>query len=59
MRMAANRMFMAPLSPPNLQLRIDPYDMQEGEIERAGAPEPFISSQIVTYKDLISAVRIG
>ena len=59
MRMAANRMFMAPLSPPNLHLRIDPYDMQEGEIERAGAPEPFMSSQIVTYKDLISAVRIG
>ena len=33
MRMAANRQFMAPLTPQTHQFRHDPYDQQSGEIE--------------------------
>lgn len=55
MRMAANRVFMASLDPPNELLRIDPYDMQEGEIERVGASRPLMSREIDTYKILIDA----
>lgn len=46
MRMAANRMFQAPLSPEKSQLRIDPYDNQAGEIERIGADLPYTMRQI-------------
>ena len=36
-RMAANRVFMADLSPDTLQIRRDPYDSQMGEMERIGS----------------------
>ena len=46
MRMAANRMYQAPLAPDMTQLRVDPYDNQSGEMERIGAAQPFTMRQL-------------
>lgn len=46
MRMAANRAYQAELLPQKSQLRVDPFDNQSGEIERAGAELPFTMRQI-------------
>ncbi len=48
MRMAANRVFMAPLQPEEDFLRVDPFDSQEGEISRAGAALPFVGREVDT-----------
>ena len=48
MRMAANRVFLAPLEPLSNALRVDPCDNQEGEIERIGAGLPFVGRQVDT-----------
>ena len=45
-RMAANRVFMAPLQPEEDFLRLDPYDSQEGEISRIGSPQPFVGREV-------------
>ncbi len=46
MRMAANRVFQADLTPEMHALRVDPYDNQSGEIERLGADTPFTMRQL-------------
>lgn len=46
MRMAANRVYQAPLEPMMDALRVDPFDNQSGEIERVGAREPFTGRQL-------------
>lgn len=53
-RMAACRCFMAPVDPDNDQLRLDPYDLQTGEIERIGALYPLMGAQIRSEQRLIS-----
>jgi len=55
MRMAANRQYQAALFPEKQQLRIDPFDFQTGEMERAGAQLPFTMRQIDGDAVLISA----
>jgi hypothetical protein len=58
MRMAANRLFQAELTPEKQQLRVDPYDNQSGEMERTGAELPFTMRQLdgrarlVCYEEL-------
>jgi len=46
MRMVANRVYQAEMTPVKQQLRVDPFDNQGGEIERAGAEVPFTMRQI-------------
>ena len=54
MRMAANRAFMADLTPPMQGFRVDPYDNQSGEIERIGAELAFTGRQTGGDQLLIS-----
>ena len=58
MRMAANRVFMASFDPPMTALRVDPYDSQEGEIERVGADSPFVGREVDTDSCLVSVESI-
>lgn len=53
MRMAANRQFMAPLTPDCDFLRVDPYDNQSGEITRVGMDLPFTGRQVDGDADLV------
>ncbi len=46
MRMVANRVFQAPLTPEMHALRVDPYDNQSGEMEHIGAEMPFTMRQL-------------
>lgn len=46
MRMAANCVYQAALEPEKAQLRVDPFDNQAGEMERAGAEYPFTMRQL-------------
>ncbi len=54
MRMAANRVYQAELKPEKTQLRVDPFDNQSGELERAGAELPFTMRQLGGDAELIS-----
>lgn len=61
MRMAANRIFMADLTPSMNHFRYDPYDNQSGEIERIGECPALLGKQIqddvrlVGYEDVDEA----
>lgn len=58
MRMVANCRFQASLTPEKSALRVDPYDNQSGELERAGAEVPFTGrdldgdAELVSYEEL-------
>ena len=54
MRMVANRVFQAPLTPEKHFLRVDPYDNQSGELERSGAELPFTMRQLDGIAHLVS-----
>lgn len=54
MRLVANRMYQAPITPAMEHFRVDPYDNQSGEIERVGAPEGFNGRQVDGDADLLS-----
>lgn len=54
MRMAANRVYQAELTPPRTQLRADPFDNQSGEIERIGAELPFTMRQLDGDAELLA-----
>ena len=54
MRMAANRVYQAPLTPELNALRVDPYDNQSGEMELIGAELPFTMRQLNGRAELIS-----
>lgn len=58
MRMAANRVFMAPLTPGEDFLRVDPFDSQEGEISRVGADLPFVGREVDSDVRLVEAMPI-
>lgn len=58
MRMAANRVYQAELTPPKTQLRVDPFDNQSGEIERIGAALPFTMRQIDCDVELLACQRL-
>ena len=58
MRMAANRMYQAELTPPKTQLRVDPFDNQSGEIERIGAPLPFTMRQLDCDVELLACQKL-
>lgn len=58
MRMVANRVFQAEISPELSVLRVDPYDNQGGEVERIGAPVPFSMRQIDGKARLISYEKL-
>ena len=45
-RMAANRVFRAPLCPEEDFLRVDPYDNQSGELCLTGRPFPFTGREV-------------
>ena len=47
MRMVANRRYQAALYPPMEKLRVDPYDNQSGEIERAAPDAPAFTGRDV------------
>ena len=51
-RMAANRLFMADLTPEMKTLRRDPYDSQKGEMERAESASPLQPSDYERTMDL-------
>lgn len=53
MRMAANRVFQAKLTPDVSVLRVDPYDNQSGEMELIGAELPFTMRQLNGRAELI------
>ncbi len=55
MRMAANRRYMAELEPPMVDLRIDPFDNQSGEVERVGADAPFVGRDVDDTARLVCA----
>ena len=55
MRMAANRVYQAELTPEKTQLRVDPFDNQSGEIERIGAPLPFTMRQLDCDVELLAS----
>lgn len=46
MRMAANRVYQGEMKPKKQALRVDPFDNQGGELERAGAEVPFTMRQL-------------
>ncbi|MCR4885246.1 MAG: transglutaminase domain-containing protein [Clostridiales bacterium] len=52
-RMAANRCFMADLTPDMQTLRRDPYDSQSGEMERVGSTEPLQPSDYTRDAELV------
>ncbi|MBE5798469.1 MAG: transglutaminase domain-containing protein [Clostridiales bacterium] len=54
MRLAANRVYQAEMEPKKAALRVDPFDNQSGELERAGAGLPFTMRQLDGDADLIS-----
>ncbi|MBR3797240.1 MAG: transglutaminase domain-containing protein [Clostridia bacterium] len=54
MRMAATRVYQAEFEPRKQQLRMDPFDSQSGEIERAGAEYPFTMRQHSGDAELIA-----
>ena len=54
MRMAANRVYQAELTPPKTQLRVDPFDNQSGEIERIGSAQPFTMRQMDCDVELLA-----
>ena len=54
MRMAANRAYQAEMEPEKSALRVDPFDNQSGELERAGAEFPFTMRQLGGDAELIS-----
>lgn len=54
MRLAANRQYQAQLLPEKQQLRVDPFDSQSGEMERAGAAFPFTMRQLDGDAELLS-----
>lgn len=58
MRMAATRMFQAPLTPEMHALRVDPYDNQSGEMERIGAEKPFTMRQLDGRARLIACEEL-
>ena len=53
-RMAANRCFMADLTPPLQGLRRDPYDNQSGEMERVGSTQPLQPSDYAREMELVA-----
>ncbi len=55
MRMAANCVYQAPLTPDLHVLRVDPFDNQGGEMERLGAELPFTMRQLNGIARLVSA----
>ena len=55
MRMAANRVYQAELTPEKTALRVDPFDNQSGELERIGAEIPFTMRQLGGDAELIAA----
>jgi len=59
MRVAANRVYQAPLDPPMTALRVDPFDNQSGEIELVGAAEPFTGRQLDEDANLVAYERIN
>ena len=58
MRMAANRVYQAELTPEKTQLRVDPFDNQSGEIERIGAELPFTMRQVDCDVELLACQRL-
>ena len=54
MRMAANREYQAQFEPAMNVLRMDPFDNQSGEMERAGAQIPFTMRQSGGDAEMIS-----
>lgn len=54
MRMVANRVYQAPLTPEKHALRVDPYDNQSGEMERRGADAPFNGRQLNDDGELLA-----
>ena len=58
MRMAANRMFMAPLQPAGRMLRLDPFDNQSGELEREGAELPFVGREVDDSVQLVEVEEL-
>lgn len=54
MRMAANRAYQADMEPKKQVLRVDPFDNQGGELERAGAELPFTMRQLGGDVELIA-----
>ena len=53
LRMAANRVFMAPLTPACREYRVDPYDNQSGELERVGLGRAFTGSELDDHVELL------
>ena len=53
-RIAANRVFEAELTPPGEALRFDPYDHQTAELERVGAAQSLLDSDVHTKYMLLS-----
>ena len=53
-RIAANRVFEAELTPPGEALRFDPYDHQTAELERVGAAQSLLDSDVHTKYTLLS-----
>ena len=58
MRMAANRAYQAEMEPEKSALRVDPFDNQSGELERAGAEFPFTMRQLGGDVEMISCEDI-
>lgn len=54
MRMAANRVYQAELTPEKTQLRVDPFDNQSGEVERIWAEQPFTMRQMDCDVELLA-----
>ena len=54
MRMAANRVYQGEMNPKKQALRVDPFDNQGGELERAGAEVPFTMRQLGGDVELIA-----
>ena len=54
MRIAANRVYQGEMLPKKQALRVDPFDNQSGELERAGAQFPFTMRQLGGDVDLVS-----
>ena len=54
MRIAANRAYQGEMKPEKQAIRVDPFDNQDGELERVGAELPFNMRQLNGDVDLIS-----
>ena len=58
MRMVANRVYQAPLTPEIGHFRVDPFDNQSGEIERVGAEIAFTGREVDGDAELVSMEEI-